>query len=247
MDPYLERPALWPDVHHGLVTYARDQLQEQVGARYYVAIERRVYVESPEAGYFLPDGLVVEPDATPPAESGVRPAPDPELVVLLEDVEVREGYLEVREVEGDRVVAVVELLSPANKHPGRGREEYLRKQERVLASRANLVEVDLLRAGLHTVAIPVEAVRGADYCAGVSRARHRTRRGLYRFGVRDRLPRVAVPLAPDEPEAVLDLPALLAQTYDRGAYARRTDYDADPVPPLAPADAEWARQLLGGR
>jgi hypothetical protein len=208
MDPYLERSSSWPEVHHALVTYARDDLQGQVGPSYYVAIERRLFV--------------------------------------LDELEVREAYLEVRALDGDRVVTVIEFVSPANKHAGRGREEYLRKQARVLASEANLVEVDLLGTGAHTVAVPVGALHGAPYCAVVSRARDRHRRGLYRFGLRDPLPRVAVPLRDPEPDATLDLGALLARAYETGAYARRVDYSRDPAPPLAPADAAWARTLLPG-
>lgn len=242
MDPYLERPSLWPDVHHRLVTYAGDQLQAQVGPAYYVAIERRVYLESPEEGQFVPDGVVVQ--RPPRTAAGGGSAPDPELVVVLDEVEVHEGYLELREVDGDRVVTVIEFLSPANKHAGRGREEYLRKQARVLASEANLVEIDLLRAGQHTAAVPVANLRGAPYCAVVSRARDRRRRGLYRFGLRDRLPRVAIPLREPDPDVALDLPALLAEAYERGAYARRIDYAREPDPPLDPRDAAWVRELL---
>jgi hypothetical protein len=35
MDPYLEDPARWPDVHHSLITYIRNALQPQVRPRYY--------------------------------------------------------------------------------------------------------------------------------------------------------------------------------------------------------------------
>lgn len=51
-----------------------------------------------------------------------------------------------------RVVTTIELLSPVNKQPGEGREQYLAKQQQTLASHTHLIEIDLLRAGPPTVA-----------------------------------------------------------------------------------------------
>jgi len=39
MDPYLEHPALWPDVHNSLIAAIRDALVPLVAPRYYVVIE----------------------------------------------------------------------------------------------------------------------------------------------------------------------------------------------------------------
>jgi Protein of unknown function (DUF4058) len=41
MDPYLERPVLWPDVHNGLIAELRNTLAPQLRPRYYVALEER--------------------------------------------------------------------------------------------------------------------------------------------------------------------------------------------------------------
>src|SRR5438309_1293272 len=72
-----------------------------------------------------------------------------------EEEEIRQGYLEIREVSGGRVVTVIEVVSPANKAAGsRVHQTYLRKQADVLASDANLVEIDLLRRGTHVLAVP---------------------------------------------------------------------------------------------
>lgn len=64
------------------------------------------------------------------------------------------------------------------------------------------------------------------------------------FTVRQRLPRVRVPLTGDDPDVVLDLQAVFDRCYDAAAYARSLDYRQPPVPPLRPADAEWADALL---
>ena len=55
------------------------------------------------------------------------------------------------EAQSDRVVTVVELLSPANKRNSDDREAYLAKRNEYLAIGTNLVEIDLqtARADLH--------------------------------------------------------------------------------------------------
>ena len=57
---------------------------------------------------------------------------------------------------GNRVVTIIEFLSPSNKSPGSDREQYLRKQREVCSSEANLVEIDLNRFGIHALAFPLE-------------------------------------------------------------------------------------------
>src|SRR5207248_1649918 len=67
---------------------------------------------------------------------------------------------------------------------------------------------------------------------------------LYPCGLRRRLPRVRTPLADDDPDALLDVQAVLAQTYEAGCYRDRLHYDAPCVPPLAPDDQAWADGLI---
>lgn len=253
MDPYLEHPALWPDVHHELAAQLRRQLQERVGPRYYVALGERVYLEAPVAGQLVPDAVVIErPGERAPAASAGSPTSaagaagaavaDAPAIVLLDEFEVREPFLEVRDLHREhRVVTVIEVLSPANKRPGAGREEYLRKQHEVLGSAAHLLELDLLRGGAPTVAVPASRATRTAYRVVVARADRRSQREVYERALQDPLPRVAVPLAAPDPDVVLDLPAALALAYEAGAYARRIDYATPPVPPLAPDDAAWAR------
>jgi hypothetical protein len=44
MDPYLEDPSLWPDVHHELLFVARERLNRQLRPQYHVRVEERVYI-----------------------------------------------------------------------------------------------------------------------------------------------------------------------------------------------------------
>jgi len=62
MDPYLEQPALWPDVHNGLIAELRNALVPQLRPRYYVALEERTYLAAPTGLTFVsrPDVTVVD-------------------------------------------------------------------------------------------------------------------------------------------------------------------------------------------
>ena len=73
-----------------------------------------------------------------------------------------EPYLEIHRRQGtdDVVVAVVEILSPSNKTRGdHGRNLYVAKQQETLLSPAHLIEIDLLRAGMHATAVPIDLAR----------------------------------------------------------------------------------------
>src|SRR5438552_280384 len=44
MDPYLERPEIWPDFHDSLITYLKETLQPMLRPRYAAMSEHRLYV-----------------------------------------------------------------------------------------------------------------------------------------------------------------------------------------------------------
>src|SRR5215471_13087473 len=72
----------------------------------------------------------------------------------------------------------------------------------------------------------------------------RDRFSLYPRRVRERLPRILLPLAAPDPDIVLDIHAVLARTYDAGGYAERLNYDVPCIPPLAPEDQAWADTII---
>jgi len=194
MDPYLEHPDLWPDVHNGLIAAIRDALSPLVRPRYYVALEERTYLEEPAELVLVgrPDlAVVARSPALDSASEVQRAAAMVEVEIPMADA-VRETYLEVRSVPAGEVVTVVELLSPANKRSGTGRRVYLEKRELVFSTRTNLVEVDLLRAGepMPTVSPPVVS----EYRILISRPRKRPKADLIAFGVRDPVPNPRRPL-----------------------------------------------------
>lgn len=76
------------------------------------------------------------------------------LSVALEVQEVlRQRFIEIVAITApERVITAIEILSPTNKTPGDGYAEYRRKQAEYIQSTTHLLEIDLLRAGTHTVA-----------------------------------------------------------------------------------------------
>lgn len=253
MDPYLEHPQLWQEVHSRLIVAIAkrcpqggiaDDLGPQLRPKYRVAIEKRVYED---AG----DGLLVgRPDAaifraipdttlTPSQSGGVL---IPIMVEVPMPEEVRERHLEIREVGTGEVVTTLELLSPSNKRAGKGRQRYEEKRLAVLGSLTHLVEVDLIRA---FKPLPIRGSQHPSlYRILVSRANQRPKAALYAFNLPDSIPSFPIPLQREDPEPLVDLQSLLNQVYDRASYDLAIDYTQEPVPPLPNADAVWADKLL---
>lgn len=244
MDPYLEHPALWPDVHNSLFAALRDAIVPLVSPRYYVALERRTYLLKPDDIVFIgrPDVSVVKEPAPAPYSAATTPSPAGVLEVEVPMAEeVGEDFLEIREVKTGKLVTLMELLSPTNKLHEEGREQYERKRADVLRTFTSLVEIDLLRAG-EPMAVVGEAVQ-SDYRILVSRGWQRPRAQLYTFGLRQPIPQFPLPLMRGEEEPLVDLNTVLHELYDRARFDLRLDYDEPPVPPLRAEDAEWAQSL----
>jgi Protein of unknown function (DUF4058) len=161
MDPYLEEPLVWPDVHASFIVYLREHLRPLLRPRYAIAVESRLFVEGPDTDHpIIPDAWVRPTRPETPRDSGVAPEADPAVEVQVAPLEVEETYVTIRDRQsGQRIVTVIELVSPTNKYAGPGRVSYVAKQTEVRQSTAHLVEIDLLRTGPHVVAVPEWAAR----------------------------------------------------------------------------------------
>jgi hypothetical protein len=251
MDPYLEDPAIWPGVHSRMVVYLADHLQPRLRPRYRAAVEERVYLEGPDRGV-VPD-VSIRQQRRRDREGGIAVAfaeADEPALVQVSPVEIHESYVAIVDVQsGQKIVTVIEVTSPSNKATGPGRESYLAKQREVLGSTAHLVEIDLLRTARHVLAVPEWSARRKgyyDYLVCVNRGYDiRDEYELYLRGLRERLPRVRIPLAGDDPDVALDVQAVVAQVYDAGDYRQWIDYHVPCRPPLRPEDQAWADQLIG--
>jgi hypothetical protein len=250
MDPYLEKH--WLDVHHALATYARDQLQRKLPRDLRARIEERVFVESDDEGQYRgihPDVRVVEHPlpalAGTPPDGGVATV-EPIIVRTASDP-ISQGYIEIVDASsGNRVVTVIEFVSPSNKLPGDGRDLYLRKQREVIGAKASLVEVDLTRTGQRTLAARMTQIPPryhATYLACVTRGWKWGEAEVYPLPLAQRLPAIRVPLRQSDAQVSLDLQSLIDQCYENGGYDT-IDYRQPVQPPLDPADLAWAEEWL---
>src|SRR3989441_1511422 len=116
-DPYLER--CWGDVHHRLIQYSCDALQPGLPNDLRARVEERVFVESePERiRQVVPDVYVSQVHhagvgAPSVLKEGGGTVAEP-LGFELSNPPVTEGYIEIRERGGGKVITVIEFLSPA--------------------------------------------------------------------------------------------------------------------------------------
>jgi hypothetical protein len=253
MDPYLESPEHWRGFHSAMIPALNAQLNRTLPDGFAAFIEERIYVIGPES-QFIPDMVVVARNPAKVQQSGTselleRSADASETVTYFPD-QARELFIEVRR-SGDRVseiISTVELLSPSNKALGsKGHEEYKSKQLALLAGPTHLLEIDLLRAGAHTIAPPGPVVHARgdwDYVASLHRADRPSEFEIWRILLANRLPRVKVSLTVGYEDAVLDLQEAFDAAYDAGPYRRVVDYTRQPDPPLSTQLAQWADALL---
>ena len=246
MDPYLEAPDIWPDVHARLANIIAEQLTPLVAPKYtaelgtQIVIER--IVEERRSVGAVPDVTVTR--AVSETATAVAPAPltpTPVRARIRVDMPVELVTVYIRKREGRRIVAAIEVLSPVNKRPGKGRDEYLEKRAGYMNSGVHLIEIDLLRKWPR---MPVEGdVPESDYRVVVRNAYEGEECSVWPVGVRQLLPVVPVPLLRPDPDAPLDLGAALRTAYERARYDLRLNYNAPADPPLSPEDAAWAANL----
>lgn len=260
MDPFLEAPVFFGTLHAGLIYNIQAQLKRTLPAGYYAASSDRLWVEisdrpiEPDVNVLRPKNVRSEMQRAAGVTSAVAEpmAVAKPVVVTVPHDEHRESYVDIltRGPEGEVIVATIEILSPSNKEErGEGRFLYLKKQQEILGSRTHLVEIDLLRRGKHTTAVPrsrAEQQAGRlVYHVCVHRSDDLEDYFVYPVGLRSKLPRFAVPLLDDDGPAVIDLQAAFNQAYDDGPFDQRVDYGGPvPEPPLSNEDAAWVAELL---
>jgi hypothetical protein len=245
MDPYVERPEVWPDCHDRLITYICDDLNPLLKPRYVAVTADRLYVVEAERS-IKPDVSVLRTPSRGPAGTAVLEVDAP-AVFPLQREEIREPLIHILEpTMGNRVVTAIEILSPDNKRPGEGRKSYLKKREEYWENRTNLVEIDLLHEGERTVRVSAEklaALQPWRYLVAVTRC-WPARQEVYAVPLERRLPRVAVPLSEEGEDVCLDLQALFTLCWDRGAYPYTLFYGGPPPGKWTPDEIAWCEELL---
>src|SRR5215468_3464491 len=114
MDPYLEEEKLWPEFQHHLVLCLYQILLPGLVDRYKARVGQRQYVTQQA----LFTSIITE--------------------------EHTEEFIEIRQRGENRVVTLVDVVSPANKAGPCGRQAYLAKRQECKNVSANLIEIDLV-------------------------------------------------------------------------------------------------------
>jgi hypothetical protein len=221
MDPWLE--SCWNGVHHTIISSLRRQACSQLPEGLYAEIDENVYMIDREP-----------------------------IIRTFQSEPITEGRIEIRDVrDHNALVTVIEVLSPTNKLDLRGRATYAAKRSAYVAANVNIVELDLLRAGDHLIGVPAEYIKpisSAPYICSVRRADsspEQTKVDYFPIALRERLPRIRIPLRPTDAEAIVDLQEPINVAYQEGGFGIRIDYSKPPTPPLSPDDAAWAAGLVG--
>lgn len=244
MNPFLER--FWPDVHTALIGYIRDAIAEQLPPGLKARSEEHVTLAADgDEKNARADVAVVEswkrgvPPQWQPETAGGLVAAEPVYCITDEETE---RWIEISDPNG-KVITVIEVLSPVNKE--HGRQKYRAKCQSYLSAGVNVVEIDLLRGGHYSVAVPQDMLRDkkAPYIVCVTRAANAARKEYYQTGLRDPLPNVRIPLRAEDHDAVLPLQSLVDRCYRMGGYWNESFTDV-PGPALEPEEAAWVQERL---
>jgi hypothetical protein len=242
----------WRDVHASIVVYVRNQLQPQLPEPLVARAEEDILVDAADQPPRLvrPDTTVTQSQPGD-AGGGVAVVSPPATVAKPFLVRVAEPevdrHVEIVDLSShQRVVTAIEVLSPANKLAGRARDAYRQKQRDFIEAGINLVEIDLVRQGQWVFSADEASVPlplRAPYMICTFRATQPDLRAFHPLPLKQPLPRIGIPLRPEDQDVVLDLRAILNQAYADGRYDR-TDYRQPLNPPLPPEDAAWAADVL---
>lgn len=247
-DPFLESAALWPDFHSTFINYWREAIADSLPDHYEASLSERVYlveVDPDVRAIVYPDVTVVQRTESKVETSGfaasaattVEPVTIP--LTLLEGP--RELFIEVVHRPDRSLVATLELLSPSNTRAP-GRMQYLAKRNALLRQEVHLVELDLLRGGARLPLAGRYPPGDAFYL--VSRGDRRPDCQVYAWPLSSPLPTVPVPLRSPDADLLVDLARVFHTAYERGRFARRTNYQAGLPETYAEAERVWARRVI---
>lgn len=254
MDPFLER--YWESMHGTLIVYARDALNEVLSPGLVAQAGQRLVVEHPEdRRQVVPDVHVVEDDVPPPFKfdggATALAVAEPTVHAVLKDEPIKQRYVDILDVEHDRIITSIEFISPTNKRRGNGLDQYLAKQTECADSSVNLVEIDLTRAGRRELIfgdaeswlrVRRPDLRTESYPYAILTRQHCGFSSLSFYGIHlsDPLPTIGVPLRPQDDQVPLPLQSIVDQAYQRGRYGETVNYSR-PLEPIL--DAETAAYI----
>ena len=236
MDPWLESPYIWGDFHQAFAGEIRRFLNRRLPKPYYARLESRPEIgivedDDGDRRRIGPDVAVVRHPAMVPMAVLDSPqrAISPSFEIIVPNEAIKHFFVEIRDpTKGHELITLIEIVSPANKRAGKDRKSYQRKQAEILSSDANLLEVDLLRAGRRLYASPDVATmlsaesKPIDYVILINRAWKRkdarTAFEVFPVSMVEPLPCIPLPLREGQTEVPLDLQEVFQQAYEAGPY-----------------------------
>lgn len=245
MDPYVEA-SLRTTLHHELSSRIAWQLTPLLRPKYVArTVERFVYEESSDVAVEradkYPDISITARGGDFGGPSGLATLTAPLCLPTVIPDPIPHVSVEIRRVDNRELVTGIEVLSPTNK-TGRGRDEYLNKRCRIMASSAYLIEIDLLRGGAR---LPMrQPLPMAPYFVFVSRAERRPLVDIWPIWLADTLPEIPVPLLPGDSDVPLNLGDAFSTIYDGMAFDLDIDYSQPPNVPLDPDEIKWIDERL---
>src|SRR5262245_40697092 len=214
MDPFLEDDKIWPTFHHHFIAGLFQILLPNLIDRYRARVGQRQY------------------------------ATEMPLFTSIIREEHCEEFIEVRQRSDNKLVTLVDVVSPANKLTTQGKEAYLDRRRDARLQHASIVEIDLVLQGQPLLDYSREGLPDWDYAVTVTRAMQPERHEIYTATVQKRLPRFKLPLALDDRDTVVDLQAAFARCYDQGGFSAQIDYQATPAVISDQDDRTWVNDLL---
>ena len=256
MDPYLERSGEWKSFHNQLVMQIARSLSGRLPPGYRAKNEEMLYAHEPSADKRrlvgeADDAVFLSAGGGGPGDHGngslagstaaITCDKPSKLVAYDTQIEVRKHrYVEVRTIGDNRIVSVIELLSPTNKIADADRQAYLAKREELVSDGVHFLQIDLLRAGRHL--LPESPPSRGQHNAMLVRS-WQGEAELWFWSARDRLPVLPVPLLKDDADVPLDLRGAMDVVYDALRYGEFL-YELPPEPPLDAETAAWADGVL---
>jgi hypothetical protein len=149
---------VYHDFHNAWITELRNALNDGLLPRSYYALGEQ------RAGNIGPDVLTLHSDIEPISEAAAAPnevegmiavAEAPPRVRLSQEADEAQFYLAhqrsvvIRHVSGDRVVAFIEIVSPANKHSPQTVEDFATKVGAALRDSIHVLVLDPFPPGNH--------------------------------------------------------------------------------------------------
>jgi Protein of unknown function (DUF4058) len=248
MNPWLEG-YIWPDVHNHLARIFTELLAHQIAPKYVARIAVTMYMDydpESEIGITYPDVELLRRGniAKEPAVAyGNRKTTEPTIISPFKlPIEQKVISVEVRDVEHNKLVTAIEILSPINKRKP-NLIDYREKINKLHKSGVHVLEIDLLRRGTRPYA---HAKSDKHYQMMLLRAKT-NKAAVWAVGIQDELPVLPVPLLAPDPDVALDLGQALNIIFERSLYHLSIDYKKDPAPPtFSEEDLAWIQTIVAG-